>query len=117
MKKLLLILASFSLLAGCMMTPRVIVEERQTLRYYVETAPVYVYRSDRRYYKKRVKVRVVRKPRVVLYKRSHRRGNRRRYQPISQSDFFKPSIVGEQHDTAKKAMFVKPVLRIVNVGK
>ena len=37
------------------------------------------------------------------------------YQPISQTDFFKPSIVGTQHDTAKRVMFVKPVLRIVNV--
>ena len=38
------------------------------------------------------------------------------YQPMSQADFFKPSIVGVQQDTTEKAMFVKPVLRIVNVG-
>jgi len=38
------------------------------------------------------------------------------HQPMSQADFFKPSIVGVQQDTTEKAMFVKPVLRIVNVG-
>ena len=38
------------------------------------------------------------------------------YQPMSQADFFKPSIVGVQQDATEKAMFVKPVLRIVNVG-
>tara|TARA_R100001244_G_scaffold18525_1_gene19342 strand:+ start:284 stop:457 length:174 start_codon:yes stop_codon:yes gene_type:complete len=35
---------------------------------------------------------------------------------ITQADFFKPTIVGEQQDISKKAMFVKPVLRIMNLG-
>mgnify|MGYP003651917543 FL=1 len=78
MKKLLLILASFALLAGCMMRPSIIVEERPAPRYYVETTPVYVYRTPRRYYKKRVRVRVVRRPKAVLYKRSYRKGYTRR---------------------------------------
>ena len=39
------------------------------------------------------------------------------YQPMSQTDFFKPAIVGVQEDITEKVMFVKPVLRIVNVGK
>tara|TARA_R100001244_G_scaffold18525_1_gene19341 strand:+ start:27 stop:287 length:261 start_codon:yes stop_codon:yes gene_type:complete len=86
MKKLLLILASFTLLAGCMIRPSVVVEERPAPRYYVETTPVYVYRYDRPYrynrsyrpYKR--KIRVVRRSRARLYKKNlyHRRGYTRR---------------------------------------